>query len=85
MSLKHFCSCSSRELLGEKKYKASRCRDIVHSFHHTGSSGVQLAVPDDVFICAEGPQHDCDILGVWAAGNRVRLCVSLRLAQLGMF
>ena len=80
-------------MLGEK-YEASRRRDKVHSFYNlqecTGSSGAQLAVLDDVSIWADVSQHDvggndCDILDVRAAGKRVRLCVSLRIAQFGMF
>ena len=67
-------------------YEARR-RDKVHRFHNlqecTDSSGVKLAILDDVFICGEGAQHDvgandCDIVGVWAAGKRVRLNCTVR-------
>ena len=51
---------------------------------------MHLAVLGDIFIWAEGAQHesgdnDCDTLGVRAGSKRVRLCVSLRIAQFGMF
>ena len=84
MSLKDFGSCSSRELL-----RASRRRDKVHSFYNlqecTGSSGVQLAVLDDVSM--PSTMSVTGMATTWALGLQAKCGVVcfLRIAQFGMF